>query len=35
MAPLAQRVAETQALTLNDSVRAKWMGGNAAVALGL
>ncbi|MDP3635268.1 amidohydrolase family protein [Phenylobacterium sp.] len=35
MVPLAQLVAETDELPLKDSVRAKWMGGNAAVALGL
>lgn len=35
MIPLAQLVAETGELPLKDSVRAKWMGGNAARVLGL
>lgn len=35
MLPLSQLVAETQELPLKDSVRAKWMGGNAARALKL
>ncbi|MES2895905.1 MAG: amidohydrolase family protein [Pseudomonadota bacterium] len=35
MIPLAQLVAETAELPLKDSVRAKWMGGNAARVLGL
>ena len=35
MVPLPQLVAETDELPLKDSVRAKWMGGNAARALGL
>lgn len=33
--PLAQLVAETDELPLKDSVRAKWMGGNAARVLGV
>lgn len=33
--PLAQLVAETEELPLKESVRAKWMGGNAAVVLGM
>lgn len=33
--PLHQLVAETAELPLKDSVRAKWMGGNAARVLGL
>ncbi len=35
MTPLHQLVAETDALPLSDSVRAKWLGGNAARVLGL
>ena len=35
MIPLAQLVAETDELPLKDSVRAKWMGGNAARVLKL
>ncbi|MGH6957167.1 MAG: amidohydrolase family protein [Caulobacteraceae bacterium] len=33
--PLAQLIAETEALPLKESVRAKWMGANAARVLGL
>ena len=35
MIPLAQLVRETDDLPLSDTVRAKWMGGNAARVLGI